>query len=438
MNEIVNRLRDAAGALGETVQDVPDFRRYPSHTRRPWAMPLVAAAAVTTVVAAGVTVVQGDGRGDGGVVSAVGTAPERFAVVGDSSVTFHRSDTGHLAARLSLGPEQRFSLVDAARGAFYVTVRSGSCETLFLRVTFQPDGALRRETLPITPPKGSVPTSLAVSADGTRLAYGLVPCQGGTLPARLGVTDLTTGKSRVFGSPRGGDVRNVSITADGGSVAFQRGPGTNPTSPPTRLPAPAKPPSSRPVLEATPMPTVTVTPAPRRLEVSPSAVPRPTLTVTVTPVPAGRRVSGGDGPEVTFLGPDPSEVWVLDTAAEGDDLDGARKVLLRTASGTPAGVQGVRIGADGRSFVAALGRIVERAAGGGSQVVAEIARFGAGDGRKTGALYHDDRGGLQLVDTDGSGEHLLVRRGPEFGVVNSGRYRTLRSFRQPAMADIGW
>ena len=101
----------------------------------------------------------------------------------------------------------------------------------------------------------------------------------------------------------------------------------------------------------------------------------------------------------------------------------------------------MRIGADGRSFVAALGRVVERSAGEGTQAVAgraEIVRFDAADGGQADVLYRDERGGLQLVDTDGPGAHLVVRRGPEVGVVTSGRYRTLHRFPQPGVADIGW
>lgn len=65
-------------------------------------------------------------------------------------------------------------------------------------------------------------------------------------------------------------------------------------------------------------------------------------------------------------------------------------------------------------------------------------RFDAEDGGRSAVLYRDDRGGFRLVDADGSGGRLVVHRGTEFGVVTSGRYRTLRNFPGTDELDIGW
>ncbi|WP_433249055.1 hypothetical protein ACQPYK_01665 [Streptosporangium sp. CA-135522] len=557
MNETVERLRDAAGAVGETVRDVPAFRPRARRTRRPWVVPLVAAAAVTGVIAGGVVAVRG---GEGESVAGPATAqaaPEYFAMTGGDGITFHRSDTGRTTGALpGRDPGRRFSLVDSARGAFYTTVTLGACETLFLRVTLGRAGeVVRTDTLPVTVPDGTTPTSLAASADGTTLAYGLRTCRpSASVTGRLGVTDLTTGKSRTFVSASNSDVTNVSITADGRTVAFQRGPALPdpdetstvtatrfpdpvpsaappsgpevfptvplpdsvppsaappsdsevfPTVPfPDSVPRSAAPPSDpealpttpdsrttpadpKPVKPPTPTRTVMVTPTPglpdRTAAVPPGrteptvsaaptgpvtvsaiptepatvsaaptepATPSPSETATVTPTPdlsvPTSLVSTSVPEPAREAGPGSPEVWVLDIQAAGEDLDGARKVELKIAAGTPAGLHGVRIGADGRSFVAAPGRIIEENAGERITTVAgatTIALFDAGDGRQTGVLYRDDRGDLRLVDGDASGEHLIVQRGSEFGAVASGRYRALTGFTAPGgpgNSEIGW
>ncbi|WP_329087652.1 hypothetical protein [Streptosporangium sp. NBC_01469] len=496
MNEIVNRLRDAAGAVGETVQDVPAFRPPPPRTRRSWVVPLVAAAAVTAVTAAGVVVVQGGERGDGVVAPPTpGPGPEYFATTGGNGITFYRADTGQRVDRRSLGTtEEYFLLVDSARGDFYTAVRTGPCGFGFLRVTpGRPGGSPRAEKPLGGPPPGTVPTSLAVSADGGTLVYGLRPCAGDSSgAARIGVTDLATGESRVFGSSSDGEVNNVTVSADGRFVAFQRSPvrpdpgagvtnsplptsspatslletspplsspsTTSPleTSPPLNLP----PPTAAPVTPVRSPASVPVTPVwtdpgpgtptvvPRTPDVPSSGAPSQALTpvpgpeVTGTPVPDATKVLEQSGATAVLeVNPDPSEVWVLDLREDGEDMDRARKVQLRTSSGVAAAVHGVRIDADGRSLVAALGRIVQRADGSSLSVVpgaAEIVRFDVEDGVQSAVLYRDGRGGFRLVDADGSGGHLVVHRGAEYGVVSSGRYRTLRSFSRTGEMDIGW
>ncbi|MFF5204947.1 hypothetical protein [Streptosporangium sp. NPDC000396] len=551
MSEIVDRLRDAARAVGETIHEVPPFEASAGRTRsarsarRSWGAPLVAAVAVTGVIAGGVVVTQA-GRGDDVAgPSAAGAGPEYFAMTGDDGITFYRADTG--AKLPSRASGRRFALVDAARGAFYTTVEAGDCKTLFMRVTpGRGEEAARVDTLPITLPDGTAPASLAVSADGTKLAYGLRSCEPGViLPGQLGVADLNTGKSRMFVSSSGSRVTNVSITADGRSVAFQFGPvfytGATPppVADPTTLPTmsvpsviptgsasegaesavatatssvsptvPAVPPSGSPAVpaDAAPDPTVTVSIMPTpilaatleakqaptamaTLEATPvptleaKPIPTVTATLTATPVPArptsapepparaeattslppGKYVEPTPAETVTAmpvspptefavnpatgffeLGSESPEVRLLDTEAEGEDLDRARKVELKADPAMSIGLRGVRISPDGRSFVAMFGKAIEDEDVKELRVVpgpVEIALFDTENGKQTDVLYRDDQGGSRLIDADASGEHFLVRRDQELGVVSSGQYRTLpgfHAFSDPLNSNIGW
>ncbi|GAA3096254.1 hypothetical protein [Streptosporangium carneum] len=506
MNEIVDRLRDAARAVGETVDDVPPFapgagradgaRWGARRTRRPWVVPLVAAATVAGVIAGAAVVTQG---GEGGVAGPVaGVGPAYFATSEGAGIVFHRSDTGEETGRFSVPVAGgSFGPVEAARDAFYTSVGFGACETRFFRVRLSRTGEVAgADTLPITLPKGTAPTSLAVSADGAKLAYGLASCEiSGPFAGRLGVTDLVTGRSRTLASPRDGEVVGVSLTADGRSVAFQRLPTTDidrrraplPRVTPTDTvhvePTPAKDGAAAPApsvgVTAEPRPIVTVTVSPAPLPGSSKdaggeteASPRPGTTVTATPVPVPHpkaaepdaRPSTTSAPEdrrsaeaartplwwetgsgsgaSAELASDAPEMWVLDTEAEGEDLlDTARKIELRLSPAAPEGLHGVRISADGLRFTAALGRVASRGEGSLPEAVpgsTEIATFDAGNGEQTGVLYRDGLGGFRLVGADGSGEHLLVQRGPELGTISAGRYRVLLKVREPYVRRIAW
>ncbi|MEV7008403.1 hypothetical protein [Streptosporangium sp. NPDC051022] len=495
MNEIVDRLRDAATAVGKTVEEVPPFRPEARRaggrrTRRSWAVPLVAAATVTGVVAGAGAVIQA-GRGDGSAGPVAGAGPEFFAVGDGGEVVFRRSDTGERTGRFALpvpasdvggspapsasdvggSPASgtggkaarsvggRFALVDAARDAFYTAIAFNSCETRFFRVKLGRTGKVTgADALHIAVPEGTEPTSLAVSADGSKLAYSLAPCGGEmeapgrlrlTDPAadrsRLGVTDLATGRSRVFTSRQAGQVLNVSITADGRSVAFQRltaRTGERLLHPRTSLTA--GPVSTRDCT-ATPTPTITVSPPPAGRERGSSGGGPGWQTRMIFDVNTGTVLAVDPDPKapvMTFeMGFDDPEVWVLDPEVVGGGLDTARRLRLRPSPDAPEGVHGIRISADGRSFTAALGRIAGRAEDGRMRLVpcpAEIATFDFGSGGQTGVLYRDGLGGLRLVDADGSGGHLLVQRGQEFGAVDAGRYRGLLEVREPYLTYIGW
>lgn len=377
---VVARLRDAAGAVGETVGEVPLF---PEARRTGWWAPVLAAVAVVVtaaVMTAGVGVV------------AVGRAPEYFAVGGEHDVVFRRSDTGQETGRFPV-PEAglRFGLLASAGDGFYVAASADGCATRFFRVRLGPAGeVVRAEPLAVDLPGGTRPVSLAVSADGARLAYGLSGCPGAGANdvERLGVTDLTGGGSRIFASRRQGMVSRLSVTGDGRFVAFQR-------------------------------------------------------------VEAGVTLSAVDGWEVpegtvsTWRGvfgvkSDIPEVWVLDVGAVGTgtgdgDLGAARRVGLRPAPDAPVGMHGVRISADGRSFTAALGPV--RSDGRGTGVVV---RFDAGDGGQTEVVHRDGTSGLRLLGGDASGDHPLVLRGDEIGTVGTDGYRVLLRVRGPEGVRIAW
>ncbi|MER7128374.1 hypothetical protein [Streptosporangium saharense] len=334
------------------------------------------------------------GRDDGGGGGRCrgGQAPEYFAVGDEHDVVFRRSDTGQETGRFPV-PEAglRFGLLASARDGFYVSASADGCATRFFRVRLGPAGEVARaEPLTVELPEGTRPVSLAVSADGARLAYGLSRCPGlgANGVERLGMTDLAGGGSRVFASRRQGMVSRLSVTGDGRFVAFQR-------------------------------------------------------------VKAGITLSAVDGREVPEgtvstwrdvfeIKSDIPEVWVLDAGAVGagtgnGDLDVARRVVLRPAPDAPMGMHGVRISTDGRSFTAALGPV--RSDGKGTGV---IVRFGAEDGGQTEVLHRDGGAGLRLLGGDTSGDHPLVLRGDEIGTVGTDGYRGLLRVRGPEGVRIAW
>ncbi|MBB4917319.1 hypothetical protein [Streptosporangium saharense] len=381
---VVARLRDAAGAVGETVGEVPPF---PEARRTGWWAPVLAA-----VTAAGAVVVTAAAMTVGVGVVAVGRAPEYFAVGDEHDVVFRRSDTGQETGRFPV-PEAglRFGLLASARDGFYVSASADACATRFFRVRLGPGGEVARaEPLTVELPEGTRPVSMAVSADGARLAYGLSRCPGAGANGveRLGVTDLAGGGSRVFASHREGMVSRLSVTGDGRFVAFQR----------------------------------------TGVEVSLSAVDG-------REVPEGT-VSAWRG--VFGVKSGIPEVWVLDvgavgTGTGGGDLGAARRVELRAASDVPMGMHGVRISADGRSFTAALGPVHSDGKGTGV-----IVRFDAGDGGQTEVLHRDGTSGLRLLGGDASGDHPLVLRGDEIGTVGTDGYRMLLRVREPTGVRIAW
>jgi hypothetical protein len=161
-----------------------------------------------------------------------------------------------------------------------------------------------------------------------------------------------------------------------------------------------------------------------------------------TPTPAPSVAPSGAAEPVTVC-MDPSKVSLLDTTASGDSLDQARELTLPTSyDGISGGVFGVRISPDGTRLIASLGSIgipavngkgTPKPRAGSSALIA----YGTADGRPIEVLYrHAGKGAMELLDLDGTGQHVIVQVsgqvdvvvgavGGEVGEVDGTGYRTL-------------
>ncbi|MCO5996841.1 beta-propeller domain-containing protein [Actinoallomurus rhizosphaericola] len=242
MTGIEERLRDAfaEGAHAvrpETVRplSLPQRRR-----RRTWAVPAMSAAAVAIAVALVVAITgrpQPNAAAGGGgpafivAVTGFGEFPK-----GASRVEVRDSRTEKPYDTRAASQGLTFQYVTAAQDnrTFFVMevpIRQTACDTIRvyrMRVadngriaSFTPlgtriqGGTMRREALP---------GGLAVSPDGRRLAYAVLPC--GT-PAdrvfyKIGVVDLRTGAQREWTDPEESVISSLSWTADDRKVAFLR------------------------------------------------------------------------------------------------------------------------------------------------------------------------------------------------------------------------
>ncbi|GLX01438.1 hypothetical protein [Microtetraspora sp. NBRC 16547] len=326
MNDIINRLRDATQAVGETIDHPPGLSLGESRTRRSWLVPVAAAASVTVAVAGGVAVVRG---GDGGLgqVAAAGAGPAAvpnfFAEAGDDGITIRSVDGGSETSRVpEPSDRERFVSIQAAQDnrLFYAVSASDDCRPRLYRFLLDDAGKVGSfDTLPFAPPAGTRPTSLAVSGDGAKLAYGTAPCGREPGTGSLVVADTATGDSRTWIAKDGTGATNLSMTADGRFVLFTRDvvggvaavaepavvepslvpsvegsavPSSEatlmatgaPSPVPTMTAEPAKPVMSEPTESVAPSPVPSAVP-PEVPSVAPSAVPSdmPTAVPTVAP-----------------------------------------------------------------------------------------------------------------------------------------------------------
>jgi hypothetical protein len=290
-------------------------------------------------------------------------------------------------------------------------------------------------------------TSFAVSGDGGTLAYGLTVC-GGTAGA-IATTDIATGRGSLWRSARPVPVLNVSITADGRTIAYQRAetvrpretvtarePASSPShgrvyatpraqeEPPSAVPSPAGKPPERP------RPSPSVSGSARR------PAPAVTRTIQVTPVPSVRPTVADRGLRARDVAIDPV-VFLLDTKTDRT-LDDSRPVKLR--ADRPAGrdaLRGVVIAPDGAGLYAAMPDAGEPADGGGPPG-SVIEEFAVADGGRLRTFYRDRGAVLTLVSGDGSGERLIVRRDREFGAVGPDGYRPLAKVGIAGPIDLAW
>lgn len=291
MNDIINRLRDATQAVGETIDHVPGLtpglasglamgesgEPGGSRTRRSWLVPVAAAASVTVAVAGGVAVARG---GDGGLGQAAATGvgpaavPTFFADAGEDGITVRSVNGGTETSRVpEPSDKERFVSIQAAQDnrLFYAVSASDDCRPRLYRFVLDEAGKIGSfDALPFAPPEGTRPTSLAVSGDGSKLAYGTAPCGPEPGTGSLVVADTTTGDSRTWTAKDGTGATNLSMTADGRLVLFTRDVAS--------VAAVAEP-----ALVVEPSATLTAEVPVKEAEATSSSSPAVSITVTVTP-----------------------------------------------------------------------------------------------------------------------------------------------------------
>ncbi|ETK35263.1 hypothetical protein MPTA5024_14865, partial [Microbispora sp. ATCC PTA-5024] len=308
MNEIINRLRDATRAVGETVDEVPPFEpearpsTRTSRASRPWLVPIAAAAAVTVAVAGGAAVAR---HGGGAMNVAAGTtagppsAPSYFAEAGPDGVTIKSVRDGKVTGTVDPPADgESYSAIQAAQDnrLFYVASRTADCRPRIFQLRIADDGTVGSwGVLPYGPPEGRRITSLAVDGDGSTIAYTTVPCRGTPGTGDLVVTDTGTGDSRTWTSSSRG-AADLSMSADGRYVLFRPvplppvlspeasavpsgapvAPKVEPSLPPEEIVTPP----ATPGVARTPADRVTATAAPSS---QPSVERVPPITVTAVP-----------------------------------------------------------------------------------------------------------------------------------------------------------
>ncbi|WP_433351686.1 hypothetical protein ACQP25_01575 [Microtetraspora malaysiensis] len=511
MNDITDRLRDATRAVGETIDQVPAFslgadRTRPggaSWARRAWLVPLAAAASVTVAVAGGVAVARG---GDGGpgrdatTSAGLAAAPTFFAEAGESGITVRSVNGGAETSRVpNPSGRERFVGIQAAQDnrLFYAVSAEDDCRPRLYRLTLDEEGKIGSfGPLPFAPPEGTRPTSLAVSGDGGKLAYGLMPCGGGAEKGRLVVADTATGDSRTWTAKDDVKVSELSMTADGRFVLFARygrielrssAPVTDEATP-TATEAPSPYPMVSRVGEPVAPVIATITASPEAPEATATAVPSPVTTtepsvapsveasVVVTEASPVEPSVAGKGtmpqvewchlPSATILdepgeasspavasGEDPVEVHavvkicpylsdlrLLDTGAPGDSLEQASSISL---GGMSRDMLGAAISPDGSRIVAAFQNMeidgkTGRPVGGSADLIA----YNTADGKATDVVYHDaGEAAIRLLDLDGTGEHMIIARGTEIGAVDAAGYRALVQTGDPSRiygSSVAW
>ncbi|MFG1615744.1 hypothetical protein ACGFI3_23530 [Nonomuraea wenchangensis] len=200
------------------------------------AVPFAAALAVVVIGTVAAVVAGTAGTTPAGPATSTLAGPRFLLIAGNDGVTVHDARTGKVTSRLGLPPTPQGSfrepggylLAGAGDGAtFYVAQSVQSRETQvsstrFYRARIDDQGKqaeLVRDVIPEV--TGTTASSLAVTSDGTRLAYSLdgkVCGQGKTLRfcpgAQLTVVDLPTGTTRRWTTNAAEQIESLSWTAD--------------------------------------------------------------------------------------------------------------------------------------------------------------------------------------------------------------------------------
>jgi hypothetical protein len=259
MNDVEDRLRDAYRAAGDTVR--PETVRglhmagalpHRARGRRArWmgvVIPLGAAAAVAALVLGTSAIVPkattGAGHGTtpraagGGraQAAATGSLPEFTVAAEGSSLQVIRTVTGQVTGQVAAPAGQAFTDVagTADDRTFLVAADLNpqtSCETFLYKVQLSGGGQPSAPApLAVSGLKGTLPTTVALSADGRTAAFSTVRCAGET-PGHIGVTqaigginlmDMATGHLRRQWSYSLGDdyPSDLSLSSGGGKLAF--------------------------------------------------------------------------------------------------------------------------------------------------------------------------------------------------------------------------
>jgi hypothetical protein len=236
VTRIEDRLRDAYEAAAQTVgpDSVPSLPdRTPAEyaggiarRRRRLAIPLAAAAAIGLIAATTWLARQHTDRPTGSSPAAGGRAPAPPFIVGirgSRDLGVYSARTGKLLTRVAppgRGLSFRYTAATRDSRSFVVAVTSttGGCSTLFYRLRLthagRPAGLTR---LAVPRAQSQTPYGLAVSADGSTIAYSSGPCNGGSgrvSVARVGSPAVRTWPLRSEG------VQDLSLTPRGRVLYF--------------------------------------------------------------------------------------------------------------------------------------------------------------------------------------------------------------------------
>src|SRR5690606_34236307 len=338
VRDIIERLRDATSAAGETITEVPPLR-LPDPRPRPWLTPLAAAAAVVLAIAGGVAVYRAGFGEHAAPAHGVAALPRFFAHVAGTDVVVRSSDSGREVGRLAAPSGREWYAHVAAAGdnrTFYAATEARDCRPRLYRFTVGEGGRVTApQALPYGPPPGVMVTSLAVSGDGSTLAYGLQSCDPAAAAGRITVADTATGRTREWRGDR--LVTGLSLSEDGRDLAFREAgllvvvkDGT----PRTVVPAPADDPP--PQVDADPDPAetdVTSRPDP--------AAEDPALPVDADPAPAEAEPSpqATPGKPTPSASPERSSEKSPGKSSETSPKPSARATASPAPSGAPSPVR---------------------------------------------------------------------------------------------------
>ncbi|MEV6986534.1 hypothetical protein AB0M95_35490 [Sphaerisporangium sp. NPDC051017] len=228
-DDIIARLRDATTAVGDTVHDVPGLRFSAAGMERPeprrkksWFVPVVAAASVIAAITAGAVAVR---AGTGPQVAAAGPAavPKFFLVASTGSLSVRGMNGEQVASVPAPSKDEVFWSAQAAEDnrRFYVSTVGPGCQGHFYRLTVDDSGAAQAfDRLPIELSEGTA-DPLAVSGDGSKLAYAIQPCRATDRTGGLVVADTASGETRTWKAEEGKIFTNVAMSGDGRYVAYQ-------------------------------------------------------------------------------------------------------------------------------------------------------------------------------------------------------------------------